>query len=279
MIYDAMFYRDQPSLIRRGLRPAYFVYDGTLNRATADEADSANAGEWSDFAWRRVARDAIGVERGIPQHQGVLPASYDRIEQPVVIDVESSPVVQRMWSEKVDDPDRRAGVAWLCRSVDAMRHEAKGYGRVLTVGAYHPLLPFANDPAARAAAEADFRPYLDRIDVPFPSFYFDAVDLDRWASECDRKLADCGRIMPGKPVVPVVCPFNVAAGHEWVPVEFWRDAMRLLTQRAIAGVCLWGGVQWKDNPDGTARFPFGQVEPYIAAITEGLRDTVPGGGH
>jgi hypothetical protein len=287
IIYDGMFYSDMPSLIRRGLRPVYFLDDGVLNRATAKEADNVNAGRpGAEFAWRRAARDALGIEKGIPQHRDRHPASYDKVASPIVIDIETSELVHRLYSEKVDDPDRRASVAWLCRMVDAARDEARGYGRTLTVGAYEPLLAYANDPAAKAAAVADWKPYTDRLDTANPSCYFAGVDLSGWVGSCDAVIGRCGDILPGKPVIPTVCPHDFGTpGSPLVPLAFWsRAVLLLLAHPKVAGLTLWGGQKFGD-PDSRVRLPFSVAEPYVAAVMAAARnataprDTVPGANH
>lgn len=273
-LFDAMFYQSQPSLIRRGLRPLYIADNGVLNRATFPEADNVSVGSpGAAFAFRRVARDAVAVEKGIVQHQYKLPASYDAVEQPVCLDIEGAPLA-KMYSEKEEDFDRRAACVWFAMRVAEMKAEAAYYGKTLSVGAYTPLLPFANTPEGKRGSEADWKILTDAYDAAYPDFYFRSADLDDWERDCDRKLADCDRLIPGRPVYPMTAPHF---GHEApaeirftpVPLDFYRKAMSLLFARKdVAGTALWGGNKFNDNPDGTERLPFEVVAPYVDVLTE-----------
>jgi hypothetical protein len=284
-IYDAMFYQDQPSLIRRGLKPLYMFDDGVRNRATKTEADNSPGRPDFLFACRRVARDAVAVEKGIVQHQYRLPASYDAVEQPVCLDFEERRLkpedppwlMDRLYTENVEDDDRGLAAMQLAQGVMEMKREALGYGKKLIVGAYSPLLPYANNPQAKAAAQADWKPYLDTLDVAYVGIYPRSADLDEWDEQVDDATAACLKVLPGRKIIPLTVPHY---GHEApedlrykpLPVDFYAKAMLLLLNRPeVDGVGMWGGVQFQNNPDGTKRLPWSEVDKYLSAVTSAGR--------
>jgi hypothetical protein len=272
-LYDAMFYVAQPSLIRRGLRPLFMLDDGVLNRSTVPEADNGVGTPGASFAFRRAARDAIAAEKGIWQHQYKLPKSYDAVPQPVCLDFEDSALMGKLYTENVEDDERELAALQLSMCVREMKREAAYYGKPLSVGAYAPLLPFANGPAAKAAAEADWKPYLDELDVAYVGCYFRSDSLDAWEAQVTEATAACRRVLPHARIVPLTVPHY---GHEApesirytpAPMGFYRKSMALLFARPeVDGVGMWGGVKFRDNPDQTQRLPWLEVEKYLSAAT------------
>lgn len=271
-IFDAMFYVDQPAQHRRMLRPLLIVDDGMLNRSTEPEAyNSGVDSPGSDFAFRRVARDAIGVERGVWQNTYKTPADYDPIPQPVCLDFEAHDF------DMSASPRRRlARIDWLCRGIDAMRGEAKHYGRTVTVGSYYPLLPAyfgdTRDPRCAGWLDAsmhDFAPLLERLDASHPGCEIHGDDLEEWKAGVRRTLDALATALPGKPVYPLLPPHyshftqDQAKKHTPLPLPLWRAACEwLFAQGDVAGVTLWGGADLRNDPN--RRLPWSEAENYVS---------------
>jgi hypothetical protein len=284
VVYDAMHYKDQPDL-RPDLQPLYMLDDGVLNRSTTPEAGNCAPGApRAEYAFRRGARAALGVEEDMQQSRWKLPPAYNRVPRAVCIDLESAPLLGH------DNPptpgsldaaaarrDRVAAVEWLCRMIDAMHDEASRHGKTISVGSYCPLQPFARhlppaDPnykAWMAAAERDFAPLYNRLDVAYPPCEIHSPDLEKWKKDTRAAITQLRRVMPGKPIVPLVPPHYSHYSDEsirWdlIPEDKWAEAMDwLLRQPDVAGVALWGGTKMRDNPNGVERDPFDNVRGYV----------------
>jgi hypothetical protein len=283
-LYDAMHYKDQPDQ-RPDLQPLYMLDDGVLNRSTTPEAgNNAPGAPRAEFAFRRGARAALGVENDIQQSRWKLPPAYNRVPRPVCLDLESAPLVGHdnpptpgSLDAAADPRDRAAAVEWMCRMIDAMHDEAARHGKKISVGSYMPLLPFArhthpSDPnykAWMAAAESDFAPMYKRLDVAYPACEIHSPDLEKWKKDTRAQITVLKRVMPGKPIVPLVPPHYSHYADEsirWdlIPEEKWAEAMDwLMRQPDVAGVVLWGGTKMRDNPDGVERDPFDKVRGYV----------------
>jgi hypothetical protein len=296
-VFDAMVFDGQPDRRGVGMVPLYVCYDGVLNRATIPEADNASPGgaDTSEFAIRRVARDALRLEHpGIPQARWDRPAVYDSVPQAVCLDLEGAGLMGRLYSERVDDPDRRAAAKWLAGLVAAGKAEAAGYGQTVNFGAYSPLWPYANDPAAKAAAEADWKPYLDALDAGYPDCYIHGPDLEKWKADVRARIDLTKRLLPGRPVYPFLCPLYSWGApadlrNTFVPLPLWKEAVAwVLAQDDVAGVVIWAGADLANpGPGGANRLPWTQGAPYAKAVTDAAkrvvfgkpRDGVEGGGH
>jgi hypothetical protein len=189
--------------------------------------------------------------------------------------------VDKVYSEQEDDRFRLTAYDVLESLVKTMQDEAAFYGKPFQVGAYHPLLPYANDARARAAAERDARGYLSRLDFAAPELYLQATGPAKWMKAATDTLDACERLMPGKPVYPVMTPLYMdrtpeKVRHTPMPEAWWRMMLeRLLRDPRVAGIIFWGGVKFSDNPDGSKRLPFKDAEPYIAAALEVRRRLSP----
>jgi len=270
-LLNGMFFDGMPPVDR----PVYLFDNGIANRATTPEADNLLLGTpGATFAFRRVARDAIGVEKGMLQNNWKLPPEFDAVEQPVVLDFEFHPSIDAMYSEQVEDAERAGAALRLAGHVLGMKEEAAFYGKTLLVGAYHPIRPYANDPAAMKAGERDWKPYLDSLDFAAPEAYLQSRDMQKWSKDTKFDLDRCARLMPGKPVYPVVTPFYMdrapeAIRHKLIPMLYWKEMVGwLLGRKQVAGLVGWGGVKFRDNPDGSNRLPWADVEPHWTAARE-----------
>jgi hypothetical protein len=224
-----------------------------------------------------------------------LPPAYERVPRPVCLDLEgesllgtNNPPVAGPLDAAASSLERVGAVAWLCKMIDTMRDEAAKHGKTISVGAYCPLLPFArhthpDDPKyARymAAAERDFAPLLKRLDVAYPACEIHGPDLAKWKKDTRESIDKLARLMPGKPIVPLVPPHYSHFSDEsikWqlIPREKWAEAMDwLVAQPEVSGVVLWGGTAMRDNPNGIRRDPFEKVRGYVeqAARAAGGRD-------
>jgi hypothetical protein len=274
-LYDAFHYEGQPPLNDHAT-PVVMVDNGALNEATGPGHDNLSLpAPRAPEACRIVAAYAVGKLKSFPQVDWKLPAAYAGLPRPVCIDIERVPLTESMYSEQVDDPTRRRSAIVMRAMALEMKAAAAWMGHALDVFAYAPLVPFANDAAALKASEADWRPYLDALDGAFVDVYPHKRDLKALFDRAEERVGNIARLMPGKPVVPVV---TIHYGHEAppalrykpVPLSMFQAYVRkLLKLPATSGVCLWGGTYLSDdpadNPDGTRRIPWSVAEPYWEA--------------
>lgn len=291
-LYDWMHFNAQPDLRQRGWRPLFGAMDGTYNRATIPEAN--NTPEDVDqarslFASRRQARAAIGIEP-LGQDQWWTPAAYASAERPVIFDLEGVELLRQADQLRSTSRERIRLVDNLCASVDAMRYEAKCYGRKLQVAGYLPINWVARDtwpgdPAYRAydkAGQEDWRPWTDRLDFVVPEASMSTEDVPAALKIVEQLVADCKRLAPGK---PIVIEMQLCYAHgmpdsnpmKWklVPLNTWTQYVRgVMAMPDVAGVCLFGpavyGVPMDDaagsEANGTLRTNFRHVDQHVRMV-------------
>lgn len=280
LVYDAAQFLDQPDRRSVGMAPLYVAYAGTLNNATTPEAaNEVPYAPQATFAIRRLGRDAAALEPGVPYALQYRPSAYDRVPQPLCLDFEQASLTGPLYSEAVEDGARQDAVSWLRGLVTAAKTEVRGYGRELGVGAYFPLLPpsWVADPAAAAAIERDWRPYLDVLEVAYPEAYIHGPDLEAWKKETRATLDACTRYLPGRPVYPFVCPqyaYRATPELAWTPIpkEVWKEAVEwLLAQPEVAGAVFWGGFDVRNDPSMRTHLPWSSGAAHQKVLTDAAK--------
>lgn len=263
-VFDGLAHYRKPDLRPFGLEPLYIAYDGTLNRATGRElpnnfptADGRNQ-RAVDYAFRRVARAAAGVEADIPDHRRLYWV-YERVPQFLCLDLED-PGYKAL--DGTANPHERKAVAQrLGRLLDIVRAEQRmsGVDPSPGVGIFgwppaqwgweHPLE--ASRFWRQALAQKDLAPLVERVDAFFPECYVHSDNFDAWEARLREQIAMCRQIDPQKPIFIFLAPHYAHFADEairWkeLPVDLWRRVLQT-TLASADGAVLWGGNDLTDQ--------------------------------
>jgi hypothetical protein len=119
-------------------------------------------------------------------------------------------------------------------------------------------------------------PIGDAVDVCHPSLYTFYDDQAGWVRFAKAMIAECRRIAPGKPVIPVIWPqyhpSNSDLKYQYISRTYWRKQLDVLREHAD-GISIWGGWQggtlsWNDS------FPWWQETQNF--IADGFTQTTAG---
>jgi hypothetical protein len=98
-------------------------------------------------------------------------------------------------------------------------------------------------------------PIGEAVDVCHPSLYTFYDDQAGWVRFAKAMIAECRRIAPGKPVIPVIWPqyhpSNSSLRYQYVSPTYWRAQLEVLREHAD-GISIWGGwhsgaLQWDSS--------------------------------
>lgn len=280
-----MFYQDQPDLRPAGFEPLYMLDNGVINRSIYPEGDHltpppSGVNPKSQEAFSRVARASIGVEEDIWQHIEHKPKAYNKTHRALCIDFENAEFINPLDAKSLDSRKRVKHVDHLVSMIKVMKDEALLYNKNLLVGSYCPLYHFANlypsDPiyaGMMAVTEVDMKPLSDALDVSFPPCEIHTKDLEKWKSDTRGVIDYLAKVMPGKPVFPVVPPYYAHYAPEeyrWYlmsPTNMWIPAITwLMEQPEVNGMVMYGGFKFlgEGMPDYKTKNPWNSIYTFAA---------------
>lgn len=263
-VFDGLAHYRKPDLRPFGLEPLYIAYDGTLNRATGKElpnnfptADGRNI-KAVEFAFRRVARAAAGVEADIPDHRRLYWV-YERVPQFLCFDLEDPGY--RALDATADPHERKALVERLSKLLDLVKAEQRMSGVEPTPGLgifmwppaqwglEHPLE--VSRLWRQDLAQKDLAPLVERVDAFFPECYVHSDNYDAWEAQLHNQLDMCRQADPQKPVYVFLAPHYAHYADptiRWkeLPADLWRRVLSTTLER-VDGVVLWGGNDLTDQ--------------------------------
>lgn len=258
-IFDSTFYTGKPDVRTMGFTPVFMAYDGSMNRTTAPWGDWAFPTDqnWAGSveAYKKVARVAIGVDKGFSDHRRMNDIYHDQPER-TLLNLEDPRFAAL---EGAADPVKRRDIInKLVDLINVMKAEQAANGvETPGIGVFywppafwsgHPL--DAKRPAYMAEAAKDFKPLVDAVDAFYPEVYTHYDDLTLWLKRFRQQIQACREADPTKKIYPVVAPIY----SHWSTAEYlgqplreqaWRFIMETVMREAD-GAVLWGGINFQD---------------------------------
>lgn len=221
-IFDALVYRNKPSLQEYGLKPIKVIYTGELWGSGEDK---------SKPNFERIVRSANAAKG----------------HTLVCLDIEHWPVSGDRVTVR-ESVDKYKAVANAFKKVNFLS-EVGFYG-VLPIRDYWRAIRSEGESGRSGWIEenAALVPIVESIDVVFPSLYTFYPSIELWEKFAVANLKEAKKY--GKPVYAFLWPMyhdSTVLKGQYIPRDFWRVQLETCLKYAD-GIVLWGGVKEKWEP-------------------------------